>query len=41
MYVVLVDIYNVEADLDSHADIENNIMVPRIEFLEKQLLKDK
>lgn len=41
MYDVLVDIYNVEADLDSHADIENNIMVPRIEFLEKQLLKDK
>lgn len=41
MYDVLVDIYNVEADLDSHADIENNIMVPRIEFLEKQLPKDK
>ena len=35
MYDVLVDIYDVEDDLDSHSLIENNILVPLVASLEK------
>lgn len=35
MYDVLVDLYNCEEDLKSHADIENNILVPLIVDLER------
>ena len=34
MYDVLVDLYNAEDDLDSHADIENLILIPLIASLE-------
>ncbi len=34
MYDVLVDLYNAEEDLDSHADIENLILIPLIASLE-------
>ncbi len=37
MYDVLVDVYNCEEDLDSHNDIENNILIPMISRLEKEL----
>lgn len=30
MYDVLVDLYNAEEDLDSHAEIENHILIPLI-----------
>ncbi len=36
MYDVLVDIYNCEEDLDSHAEIENSILIPMITRIEKQ-----
>lgn len=36
MYDVLVDIYNCEEDLNSHADIENNILIPMISAIERQ-----
>ncbi len=36
MYDVLVDIYNCENDIQSHADIEDDILVPMV----KQLIKD-
>lgn len=36
MYDVLVDIYNCEEDLDTHADIENHVLIPLISGLEKQ-----
>lgn len=36
MYDALVDIYNCEADLNSHNDIENEILIPMISDLEKQ-----
>lgn len=35
MYDVLVDIYNCEEDLDTHADIENHVLIPLITQLEK------
>lgn len=34
MYDVLVDIYNVEDDLDSHSEIENHILVPLVASIE-------
>lgn len=34
MYDVLVDIYNCEEDLDSHALIENQILIPMVEKIE-------
>ncbi|MBD5254551.1 MAG: hemerythrin domain-containing protein [Barnesiella sp.] len=34
MYDVLVDIYNCEADLNSHNEIENEILIPMISELE-------
>ncbi|MCM1505170.1 MAG: hemerythrin domain-containing protein [Muribaculum sp.] len=36
MYDVLVDLYNAEEDLDSHADIENLILIPLIASLENK-----
>ncbi|MCM1293022.1 MAG: hemerythrin domain-containing protein [Bacteroides sp.] len=36
MYDVLVDIYNCESDLNSHNDIENNILIPMVAQLEEQ-----
>lgn len=36
MYDVLVDIYNCEDDMDSHSDIENNILVPMVEKIEQK-----
>lgn len=35
MYDALVDIFNCEADLESHALIENNILVPAITAIER------
>lgn len=35
MYDVLVDIFNCEEDLDSHAEIENNILIPLIARMEE------
>lgn len=35
MYDALVDIFNCEADLESHALIENNILVPAIAAIER------
>ena len=37
MYDVLVDLYNCEADLSSHHDIENHILVPMVSELEHNL----
>lgn len=37
MYDVLVDIFNCEEDLESHNDIENNILIPMISGLEKTM----
>lgn len=37
MYDALVDIYNCEADLNSHHDIENLILVPMVEAIERQI----
>lgn len=37
MYDVLVDIFNCEEDLDSHADIENNILIPMIAGIEQSI----
>lgn len=37
MYDVLVDLYNAEEDLDSHADIENLVLIPLITALENKL----
>lgn len=34
MYDVLVDLYNAEEDLESHADIENHILIPLIALKE-------
>lgn len=34
MYDVLVDLYNCQEDLDKHADIENNILIPLVRRLE-------
>lgn len=39
MYDVLVDIYNCEEDLESHSDIENNILIPMVYELEKKARK--
>lgn len=39
MYDALVDIYNCEADLSSHHDIENFILVPMVSELEHTLRK--
>lgn len=39
MYDALVDIYNCEDDLDSHALIENHILIPMVEKLEIALRK--
>lgn len=36
MYDVLVDLYNAEEDLDSHADIENLILIPLTASLENK-----
>ncbi|MCM1111570.1 MAG: hemerythrin domain-containing protein [Clostridium sp.] len=36
MYDAVVDIYNCEADIRNHADIENRILVPLIERLEAE-----
>lgn len=35
MYDVLVDIYNCQEDMDSHSDIENYILVPKVEAIEQ------
>lgn len=40
MYDVLVDIYNAEEDLESHNDIENHILIPLMEIIEKQKKPD-
>ncbi len=40
MYDVLVDIYNAEEDLESHNDIENHILIPLMEIIEKQKKSD-
>lgn len=37
MYDVLVDIYNCEADLKVHSDVENRILVPMLRRIEKTL----
>jgi len=37
MYDVLVDIYNVEDDLNSHSEIENNILVPMVRAVERRI----
>ena len=37
MYDVLVDIYNCEEDLDTHRDIENHVLVPGAERLERKI----
>lgn len=37
MYDALVDIYNCEADLRTHSDIENHILVPMISDMEQQI----
>lgn len=34
MYDVLVDLYNCQEDIDRHADIENNILIPLVSELE-------
>lgn len=39
MYDALVDIYNCEEDLESHALIENHILIPMVERLEKSRSK--
>lgn len=36
MYDALADIYNCEEDLDSHAHIENNILIPMMTRIEKK-----
>ena len=36
MYDVLVDICNAEEDLDSHSAIENSILIPLVDHIEKQ-----
>ena len=36
MYDVLVDIYNCEEDLQSHADIENCLLIPIVADIEKK-----
>lgn len=36
MYDALADIYNCEEDLNSHAHIENNILIPLIDRIEKK-----
>lgn len=36
MYDVLVDLYSVQNDLSSHADIENNILIPLVENIERK-----
>lgn len=36
MYDVLVDIYNCEDDMESHTDIENNILVPMVKRIENK-----
>lgn len=36
MYDVLVDIYNSEEDMNSHSDIENHILVPMVEKIERK-----
>lgn len=36
MYDVLVDIYNCEEDLQSHADIENCLLIPIVDDIEKK-----
>ncbi len=36
MYDVLVDICNCEEDLDSHATIENTVLIPIVGRLEEQ-----
>lgn len=39
MYDVLVDIYNCEEDLESHSDIENNLLIPMVCDLERKSKK--
>lgn len=36
MYDVLVDIFNCEEDLESHNDIENNLLIPMVEGVESR-----
>ena len=36
MYDALVDIFNCEEDLESHADIENHILIPLIASMEQR-----
>ena len=36
MYDALVDIFNCEEDLESHSDIENNILIPAIQKVEQE-----
>ncbi len=36
MYDVLIDIYNCEEDLESHSRIENDILIPMVERIERQ-----
>ncbi|MDE5786581.1 MAG: hypothetical protein K2H98_08630, partial [Duncaniella sp.] len=40
MYDALVDIFNCEDDLESHADIENHILIPMIASMEKRPTAD-
>lgn len=40
MYDALVDIFNCEEDLESHADIENHILIPMISSMEKRHAAD-
>lgn len=35
MYDVLVDLYNCQEDIDKHADIENNILIPLVRRIEE------
>lgn len=41
MYDVLVDIYNCEEDLESHNDIENNLLIPMVKLMESRTANDK
>lgn len=36
MYDVLVDLYNCEEDLESHNNIENSLLIPMVEIIEKR-----
>lgn len=41
MYDVLVDIYNCETDLESHAEIENHLLIPLAMAIERNLNERK